>query len=52
MIERDFFGEGAHRFHRWLEIGTVIVAMHVGAGAAATLQWPERIPIRRWPVLS
>ena len=41
MIERDFFGEGAHRFHRWLEIGTVIVAMHVGACAAATLHWPE-----------
>jgi len=41
MIEKDFFGEGAHRFHRWLEIATVIVAMHVGAGAAATLHWPD-----------
>lgn len=41
MLDMDFFGEGAHRTHRWLEIATVIVVMHVGAGVAATVHWPD-----------
>ena len=42
MLDTDFFDEGAHRFHRWLEIAAVIVVMHVGCGVAASVHWPER----------
>ena len=42
MLGTDLFDDGVHRFHRWMEVATVVLVMHVGGGIAASIHWPER----------
>jgi protein TonB len=37
----DAFDEGATRFHRWVEVATLIVVLHLGAGIMTTVHWSE-----------
>lgn len=37
----DAFDQGAGRFHRWLEVGTLVVVLHFAAGFLGTMHWQE-----------
>ena len=42
-LNSDVFREGSSGFHRWCEIGALILVLHVGGGIAATVHWPKKI---------